>query len=68
MDGLGLAVRRCLFMSASGKRTIVGNLLLTGGTGKLRNIRGVVHVVTIADPAKGFNDTKLEGEYWMEKD
>jgi hypothetical protein len=53
---------------SSGKRTIVGNLLLTGGTGKLRNIRGVVHVVTIADPAKGFNDTKLEGEYWMEKD
>jgi hypothetical protein len=27
----------------------------------------MVHVVTTADPAKGFNDTKLEGEYWMEK-
>jgi hypothetical protein len=51
---------------SSGKRTVVGNLLLTGGTGKLRGIHGTLHVTTVANPSKGLNETKFEGEYWME--
>lgn len=50
------------------KRTIVGNTVLTGGTGKMRGIRGSIHVLTDTDVSKGLNDTKYEGEYWMEKE
>lgn len=50
------------------KRTVVGNLVLTGGTGKMRGIRGTLHVLTNVDLSKGLNDTRYEGEYWMEKD
>ncbi|MBN3789171.1 hypothetical protein G3N94_20055 [Burkholderia sp. Ac-20353] len=49
------------------KRTVVGNLVLTGGTGKLRQIRGTFRVLTDVDVSTGLNDTKYEGEYWMEK-
>ncbi|WP_207003332.1 hypothetical protein [Trinickia mobilis] len=50
------------------KRTVVGNLVLTGGTGKLRGIHGTIHVLTDTDLSKELNDTKFEGEYWMERD
>ena len=50
------------------KRTVVGNLVLTGGTGKMRGIRGTLHVLTNVDLSKGLNNTRYEGEYWMEKD
>jgi ABC-type nickel/cobalt efflux system permease component RcnA len=49
------------------KRTVVGNLVLTGGTGKMRGIRGTLHVLTNVDLSKNLNDTRYEGEYWMEK-
>jgi hypothetical protein len=50
------------------KRTVVGNLVLTGETGKMRGIRGTLHVLTNVDLSKGLNDTRYEGEYWMEKE
>ncbi|MGU7773317.1 hypothetical protein ACV229_24455 [Burkholderia sp. MR1-5-21] len=53
---------------SEGRRNVVGNLLLTGGTGKFRGIRGVLHYTTIVDPAKGYNESKTEGEYWFDKD
>jgi hypothetical protein len=49
------------------KRTVVGNLVLTGGTGKMRGIRGTLHVLTNVDLSKGLNDTGYEGEYWIKK-
>ncbi|SIT51154.1 conserved exported hypothetical protein [Paraburkholderia piptadeniae] len=51
----------------TGKRTVVGNLVLTEGTGKMRGIRGTLRVLTNVDLSKSLNDTKYEGEYWMEK-
>jgi hypothetical protein len=53
---------------SEGRRNVVGNLLLTGGTGKFRRIRGVLHYTTVIDPSKGYNESKTEGEYWFEKD
>ena len=53
---------------AADRRSVVGNLVLTGGTGKMRGIRGTLHVLTKVDLSKGSNDTKYDGEYWMEKD
>jgi ABC-type nickel/cobalt efflux system permease component RcnA len=44
------------------KRTVVGNLVLTGGTGKIRGIRGTLHVLTNVDLSKNLNDTRYEGE------
>ncbi|WP_254699798.1 hypothetical protein [Trinickia violacea] len=53
---------------SSTTRTVVGNLVFTGGTGKLRRIRGTLRVLTDVDISKGLNDTKCEGQYWMEKE
>ncbi|TDG16612.1 hypothetical protein EYW47_40280 [Paraburkholderia silviterrae] len=50
------------------KRTVVGTVVLTGGTGKMRGIRGTLHVLTNVDLSKGLNNTRYEGEYWMEKE
>jgi hypothetical protein len=52
---------------SSDERTVVGNLVLTGGTGKLRGIRGTLRALTDVNISKGVNDTKYEGEYWVEE-
>jgi hypothetical protein len=53
-------------MASSDRRAVTGNVALTGGTGKLRGIRGNLHVSLISD-AKGFNEAKYDGEYWLEQ-
>ena len=55
--------------TASGKKTLSTHaaLTITGGTGKLSGIRGVVRTETTADLAAGINQGKGEIEYWMEK-
>jgi hypothetical protein len=50
-----------------GRSNVVGNIILTGGTGKFRNIHGLLHFTSVVDPAKGFNDSKTEGEYSIDK-
>lgn len=52
----------------SGRRHVSGNTIFTGGTGKFRAIRGVLHNTNLAEPAKGFNESRTEGVYWMEKE
>ncbi|REG48724.1 hypothetical protein B0G80_5010 [Paraburkholderia sp. BL6669N2] len=49
-------------------RTVIGSTMLTGGTGKMRGIRGILHFVTNTDVSKRLNESKCEGEYWMEKE
>ena len=55
--------------NAGGKKTLstLAVLTITGGTGKLLGIRGVVRTETTADLAAGINQGKGEMEYWMEK-
>ena len=38
---------------------------ITGGTGKLSNIRGVIRSSNKADPKAGFNENQAEIEYYM---
>jgi hypothetical protein len=45
--------------------TLVGPI--TGGTGKLAGIRGLIRQAGTADPKAGFNDNQTDIEYWMEK-
>jgi hypothetical protein len=40
---------------------------ITGGTGKLAGIQGVVRTLTSADPKAGVNETQVDIEYWMAK-
>jgi hypothetical protein len=39
---------------------------ITGGTGKLARIRGLVRLSLAANPATGENETETEIEYWFE--
>lgn len=53
---------------SSDVRTVIGSTVLTGGTGKMRRIRGILHFVTHTDVSKSLNASKCEGEYWLEKE
>ena len=48
-------------------RTVIGSTVLTGGTGKMRGIRGILHFVTNTDVSKSLNESKCDGEYWVEQ-
>ena len=48
------------------KSTFSGTSTYTGGTGKLRGIRGTYKYTGIFDPTKSLNEVTIEGEYWME--
>ncbi|MGF6700705.1 hypothetical protein OKW38_005382 [Paraburkholderia sp. MM5496-R1] len=48
-------------------RTVIGSTVLTGGTGKLRGICGILHFMTNTDVSQNLNESKCEGEYWMQK-
>lgn len=37
---------------ATGRRTVLGNTTLTGGSGKFRGMRGTLHSSSIADPSR----------------
>jgi hypothetical protein len=51
--------------SVGGKFTATGSATITGGTGKLAGIQGILRPVTHADPAEGFYKGQVEMEYWM---
>ncbi|MFD1561801.1 hypothetical protein ACFSHT_40165 [Paraburkholderia silviterrae] len=51
---------------SGGHRTAMVNIVLTGGSGKFRNIRGRLQQSSVADPSKGYNEGKFEGLYWLE--
>ena len=38
---------------------------ITGGTGKLGRINGMVRTSTSADPKAGINETRVDIEYWL---
>lgn len=53
--------------SSGDRLTVVGNTTLTGGTGKFKAIRGLLHNSTISLSSKGLNETKAEGTYWLQE-
>ena len=53
--------------SVGGKFTATGSATITGGTGMLAGIQGILRPVTHADPAEGFYKGQVEMEYWMGK-
>ena len=57
-------------VSADGSKKGANNLIagpITGGTGKFLGIRGMLRLAANFDTNSGFNDSKGEIEYWMEK-
>jgi hypothetical protein len=50
-----------------GKIDTTCTALITGGTGKFSNIRGVIRSSNKADPKAGFNENQAEIEYYMAK-
>lgn len=44
-----------------------GVTVLTGGTGRFRGIRGVLRSATMVNIIGGFNESQVDGEYWIEK-
>jgi len=56
--------------SSDGSKKGANNLIagpITGGTGKFLGIRGILRLAASFDTTSGFNDSKGEIEYWMEK-
>jgi hypothetical protein len=51
-----------------GKFTITAAGPITGGTGKLAGIQGIVRATGTVEPKGGFNETQFEIEYWIEKE
>lgn len=57
-------------VSTTGSKKGANNLIsgtITGGTGKFLGIRGMMKLEANFDVTSGFNDSKGEIEYWMEK-
>jgi hypothetical protein len=57
-------------VSADGSKKGANNLIagpITGGTGKFLGIRGMLRLAASFDPKSGFNESKGEIDYWMEK-
>ena len=56
--------------SADGSKKGANNLIagpITGGTGKFLGIRGMLRFAANFDPKSGFNESKGEIEYWIDK-
>jgi hypothetical protein len=53
--------------STGGKRSTTSVETITGGTGSLVGMRGMIRASGAADPKAGFNETQSEIEYWIEK-
>jgi hypothetical protein len=51
----------------SKKAVATGTGFITGGTGKLAGITGIVRIVGVFDPKAGFNESQWEIEYAMGK-
>ena len=70
MDNGDKMFTRASFIANSvggGELKNMGAATITGGTGKLHNIRGLVRSETRSNPSAGMNSTKGEIEYWIEK-
>jgi hypothetical protein len=50
-----------------GKFTTTAAGTITGGTGKLAGIKGIVRTNGTAEPKAGVNDNQYDFEYWIEK-
>ena len=53
--------------AGGGKLNFSSVSFITGGTGKLTGIQGVMRSNGASDPKAGFNETQYELEYWIEK-
>ena len=53
--------------AGEGKYTAVVVGSITGGTGKLAGIQGVLRASGIANPKSGFNEEQIDIEYWISK-
>jgi hypothetical protein len=53
--------------SGTGRLTATVSGVITGGTGKLAGIKGILQSVTQADPKAGFNENQTTIDYWIEK-
>ena len=53
--------------SGGGKLTATTVGTITGGTGKLAGMRGMVLTIAHADPKAGVNENKTDIDYWIEK-
>jgi hypothetical protein len=62
-DGTAQAVAGA---DGSRKITFTGVTTLTGGTGRFRSIRGTQRVNVVFDPKSGYNESQVDGEYWVE--
>ena len=52
--------------SGDGKLTNMTSLVITGGTGSLARMRGIVSSHGPSEPKAGFNANQTEIDYWME--
>jgi hypothetical protein len=50
----------------TGKSTTLAAGRITGGTGKFRNIRGIIRVASSPDPRSGLLRSAFDIDYWME--
>ena len=53
--------------SGTGKLTATVSGVITGGTGKLSGIRGLIQSVTQAEPKAGINENQTTIDYFIEK-
>ena len=53
--------------TGGGKLNFTSVSYITGGTGKLAGIQGMVRSSGAADPKAGFNESQYEIDYWMDK-
>jgi hypothetical protein len=51
----------------SGKLSATSAGPITGGTGKVAGIQGMIRSVATAEPKTGINDGQTEIEYWLAK-
>ena len=61
-----MLIARDVLISRLSYFTLISGLI-TGGTGKFLGIRGMMKLAATFDLTSGFNDSKGEIEYWMEK-
>jgi hypothetical protein len=53
--------------TGAGKLTTAGAGPITGGSGKLAGIQGIIRTSGTAEPKAGIVETQYEIEYWLEK-
>ena len=51
----------------AGKSTTLAAGRITGGTGKFRNMRGVIRVASSPDPRSGLMQSAFDIDYWFDK-